>query len=163
MFISLQGIDEQQIISLCRRGFEIYKRKLVISSFLSQTKTLLSSTKHDRTELISKSSYFRQEMSYKAREQSENPDVFPTSPTSDKSTSSLSPPSTLTRGKRKHRRASDKGYGSTNSSLSESGRPELYILCIYLDMQSAEATQSGVCFAAFKVIFKTPAGVPYLI
>jgi hypothetical protein len=69
-------------------------------------------------------------MSYKAKEQSGNSDVFPTSPTSDKSSSSLSPTSTLSRGKRKHRKGSDRGYGSTNSSLSESGRPDLYTVLI---------------------------------
>ena len=71
---------------------------------------------------LKKSCNFRQEMSYKAKERSESADVFPTSPTSDKSSNSLSPTSTLSRGKRRHRKASDKGYGSTNSSLSESGK-----------------------------------------
>ncbi|CAB3989195.1 tensin-like isoform X3 [Paramuricea clavata] len=75
-------------------------------------------------ELINGIRTMKQEMSYKAKEQSGNSDVFPTSPTSDKSSSSLSPTSTLSRGKRKHRKGSDRGYGSTNSSLSES---ELFV------------------------------------
>ncbi|XP_028408956.1 uncharacterized protein LOC114531545 [Dendronephthya gigantea] len=75
-------------------------------------------------ELINGIRTMKQEMSYKAKEQSESSDVFPTSPSSDKSSSSLSPTSTLSRGKRRHRKASDKGYGSTNSSLSDA---ELFV------------------------------------
>ena len=83
---------------------------------------------------------FRQEMSHKAKEQSDNldSDVFPTSPMSDKSNSPtmpLSPTSTLSStGKRKNRKTSDKGYSSTNSSLSESGKRHTVVISILLSL-----------------------------
>lgn len=74
-------------------------------------------------------------MSYKAREHPENveSDVLPKSPISDKSspTTPLSPTSTLSsRGKRRRRKTSDKGYSSTNSSLSESGNHYYLFICL---------------------------------
>ena len=67
-------------------------------------------------------------MSNKAREQPGNNDISPSSPGSDHSSTSRSPTSTMSRENRRHRKASDKGYGSTNSSLSESGRIWVFLM-----------------------------------
>lgn len=163
MFNSFQGTDDKSSVYIdthnnfapikASKGVEICKRNSVIlSHFIHRTKlTCLAQTliyacyETTRMQLSNKSSNFRQEMSYKAKEQSENSDIFPTSPSSDKSSSSLSPTSTLTRGKRKHRKASDKGYGSTNSSLSESGRPLKYVYSVFISMCSLQRqNQEGI-------------------
>ncbi|XP_046860142.1 uncharacterized protein LOC124453366 isoform X2 [Xenia sp. Carnegie-2017] len=75
-------------------------------------------------ELINGIRTMKQEMSSKAREQPGNNDISPSSPGSDHSSTSRSPTSTMSRENRRHRKASDKGYGSTNSSLSET---ELFV------------------------------------